>query len=413
MPLSSACASAGTGITMRYVLGAIGSARRPLPSWVLWFILIVTLAVVTEAGSAAFLHLVFPSTARFLLWNPDFAEVRRVWATDVGRWDDEIGWPSVQEDVSPPRDRTGAKANPNFPAIGHACVSVYGDSFVWGADIPLADGWVEQLARQLGCRVANYGVSGYGTDQAYIRFTRKTADEAPLALLGIFPENVMRNVNQYRGFIGHPLHPYFLKGRFILDRAGRLQWIHRPQVDADGFVTLHREPAKVVPHDYLLPDTRDGPVTLSFPYTLTLARVALMPRIRVRLTGRPSWGDFFLPDHPSDALALTTAIGEGFAREAERRGKRALVVILPGASSFRARAAFGTPEYAPLVAALTARRVEVFDPAAALLVALGQRSYCDLYSQPVECNGHFGSAGSIVVAQVVAAELRRRGLIAP
>ena len=38
----------------------------------------------------------------------------------------------------------------------------------------LADGWVEQLSRKLGCRVANYGVSGYGTDQAYVRFQRIT-----------------------------------------------------------------------------------------------------------------------------------------------------------------------------------------------------------------------------------------------
>jgi hypothetical protein len=72
----------------------------------------------------------------------------------------------------------------------------------------------------------------------------------------------------------------------------------------------------------------------------------------------------------------------------------------------------GIPEYAPLIDALAARGVEVFDPAPALLAALEQRSYCDLYSNPVECKGHFGSAGSTIVAQVVASELRRRGLIA-
>src|SRR5262249_40550435 len=384
--------------------GAIGSARRTLPSWALWLTLIVALAVVIELSSATFLNLAFPSSARFLLWEPDFVQVRRAWATDAGRWDNEIGWPSAQEDFSPPRDRTGAKANRDFPAIGNACVSAYGDSFVWGEEIPLGDGWVEQSGRPLGCRVANYGVSGYGTDQAYIRFTRKTLDEAPLALLGIFPENIIRNVNQYRGFIGYPPHPYFLKGRFILDGTGGLEWIHRPQIDAEGLVMLHSKPAKVVPHEYLLPDMRDGPVTLRFPYALTLARVALMPRIWARLSGRPSWGDFYLPDHSSGALALTAAISEAFAREAERRGKRALVVMLPGASSFRGRTAFGKFEYASLVAALASRRVEVFDPGTALLAALGQRSFCDLYTEPAKCEGHFGSVGSLVVAQVVAAE---------
>ena len=238
-------------------------------------------------------------------------------------------------------------------------------------DVPLADGWIEQLSRKLGCRVANYGVPGYGTDQAYLRFMRMTQDEASVTLLGIHPENVIPNVNQYRGFIGFDPTPAVLKGRFVLDAEGRLEWIDRPRIDEDGFLNLLRDPASVLPHEYLLPDTRDGPVTLRFPYALALARVAVLPRLRVRITDRPSWADFYRADHASGALALTTAMVEAFANEAEHRGKRPLVVMLPGASSFRARAKFGEPEYAPLLAALAARQIEVFDPGPALLVALG------------------------------------------
>ena len=93
------------------------------------------------------------------------------------------------------------------------------------------------------------------------------------------------------------------------------------------------------------------------------------------------------------------------------RGKRVLIVMLPGASSFRARAEFGQPEYAPLIAALVTKKIEVFDPIRALLSALGQRSYCELYIAPTDCNGHFGVEGSRIVADVVLAELRRRGLV--
>lgn len=67
--------------------------------------------------------------------------------------------------------------------------------------------------------------------------TRGTADGAPVALP--FPENITRKVNQYRGFIGYR-HPHFLKGRFILNGTGRVEWIHRPQVDTEGFVILYR-----------------------------------------------------------------------------------------------------------------------------------------------------------------------------
>jgi len=394
--------------------GSRRSVPEPQPSilrrLLLWLISILILLGVMESFSAIFLKFVLASTAHFLVWNPDF-DASKVWAAAGGNWDDELGWPSPSDAVAPPRDRTGAKYNPDFSQSEYPCASAYGDSFVWGTDIPLADGWVEQLSRKLGCRVANYGVEMYGTDQSYVRLQRISQDEAPVTLLGIFAENIVLNVNQYRGFLGYSPSPTGLKGRFVLDGEGRLEWIHRPRIDEKGFLDFLRDPASLLPHEYLLPDTPDGPVTLRFPYTATLARFALMPRLRVRITGRPSRADFYRADHRSGALALTATLVEAFVRESEHRGKRALIVMLPGASSFRARAESGQPEYAPLIAALATRKIEVFDPIRALLSALGQRSYCELYIAPADCNGHFGIEGSRIVADVVMAELRRRGLV--
>jgi hypothetical protein len=378
---------------------------------VLWTILVLLVLAMTEGASAVFFKFILPTNRHFLIWVPDLDAARKAWAAAKENWDDELGWPSPHDAISPPRDSTGAKINAEFPQASPACVSAYGDSFVWGAEIPLQDGWIERLSHVLGCRVANYGVDGYGTDQAYVRFTRMTQDQAPVVLLGIYPENIMRNVNQYRAFLGSKQSPIWLKGRFVLDRDNKLAWIPRPQVDLAGYLRLVRDPARALPHEYLLPGSHDGPVTLRFPYTLTLARVLSMPRVMTRLTGRPSWADFYEPDHPSGALALTAAIAEAFAHEAERRGKHALVVMLPGASSFRGRAKFGKPEYQPLLDLLAAAHVDVLDSSAALLAALGRRSYCDLYIFQADCDGHFGVFGSTVVAEVMAAELRRRGLV--
>jgi hypothetical protein len=377
----------------------------------MWAIMIILLLTIMEGACAVFLHFVSASAAHFVLWDPDIDAARKVWAAAHGNWDEELGWPSPHDAVSPPRDKSGAKYNAEFPQPDHACVSAYGDSFIWGFGIPMQDGWIERLSHILGCRVADYGVPGYGTDQAYVRFMRTTQDEAPVALLGIFPENVIRNVNQFRGLLGFPQSPLLLKGRFVLDPAGKLEWIHRPRVNEVGFLKLLRDPESVVPHEYMLPNSHDGPVLLRFPYTLVLARMLLMPRLWVRITGRPSWSDFFHPDHASRGLALTVAITEAFVHDAEKRGKRALVVMLPGASSFRARAKYGEPEYQPLLAALAAKHVDAFDTAEALLAALGQRSYCTLYIYPESCSGHFGIEGSKIMAEVMAAELKRRDLV--
>jgi hypothetical protein len=378
-----------------------------------WVILIVLAIALVETGAAVVCRIVLASSAGFLLWHPDLDAARKNWIAGSADVDEQLGWPPPSMATTLPRDGSGAKFNAEFPAPGHACASAYGDSFVWGEEIPPADGWIEQLSRRLGCRVANYGVSGYGTDQAYLRFRRTATDEAPLALLGIFPENIIRNVNQYRAFAGYAAHPASLKGRFLLDTAGGLAWVPRPRLDEEGFVTLNRTPAAVLPNEYLLPDTRDGPVTLRFPYTLTLLHVALKPRLWARFSGRPSWSAFYQRDHPSGALALTAAVAEGFAREARQRGKQALVVMLPGASSFRAHAKYGHFEYASLTAMLAAAGVDVFDPGPALLATLGDRSYCELYVQPDRCEGHYGVFGSTIVADVVDAELRRRSLVRP
>jgi hypothetical protein len=389
---------------------ALETQLSPFRRLLLWLISILILFGVMDGLSVVFLKFVLNSSARFLVWNPDI-DASKVWAAAGGNWDDELGWPSPRDAVAPPRDRTGAKYNPDFSQSNYPCASVYGASFVWGGEIPLADGWVEQLSRKLGCWVANYGVPGYGTDQAYVRFQRMKQDQAPVTMLGFSPEHIMLNVNQYRGFMGYGPSPTGIKGRFILDGEGRLEWIHRPRISEKEFVEFLRDPANLLPHEYLLPDTPDGPVTLRFPYTLTVARVALMPRLRVRFTGRPSWADFYRAGHRSGGLALTAAIVEAFVREAERRDKRALIVVLPGASNFRAEAKFGQPEYAPLMAALAAKNIDVFDPSPALLTALGQRSYCELYTAPADCEGHFGIEGSRIVADVIMAELRQRELV--
>ena len=389
---------------------ALETQLSPFRRLLLWLISILILFGVMDGLSVVFLKFVLNSSARFLVWNPDI-DASKVWAAAGGNWDDELGWPSPRDAVAPPRDRTGAKYNPDFSQSNYPCASVYGASFVWGGEIPLADGWVEQLSRKLGCWVANYGVPAYGTDQAYVRFQRMKQDQAPVTMLGFSPEHIMLNVNQYRGFMGYGPSPTGIKGRFILDGEGRLEWIHRPRISEKEFVEFLRDPANLLPHEYLLPDTPDGPVTLRFPYTLTVARVALMPRLRVRFTGRPSWADFYRAGHRSGGLALTAAIVEAFVREAERRDKRALIVVLPGASNFRAEAKFGQPEYAPLIAALAAKNIDVFDPSPALLTALGQRSYCELYTAPADCEGHFGIEGSRIVADVIMAELRQRELV--
>lgn len=371
--------------------------------------LLVLLIVVVEGGAALICRMA-PLQIVGLIWNPDLEQADKNWDALSSVADNEIGSYRV----------SGAKLNSEFPDGAQSCGSAYGDSYVGGADVANDEGWVEQLSHLLGCRVTNYAVGGYGTDQAYLRF-RQVQDTSPIALLGINPNNVMDNVNQYDGLLGSALEPTSLKGRFLFDSSDHLSWLPRPQLDRDGFVAMNRNPAKTLPHSYFLPDTPDGPITLSFPYTLTLARVALMTRLHNMLVRKAEWSSMYAADHPSGALRLMAAICQAFVELAKARGERPLIVMLPLAHSFREQANYGQFEYAPLVAVLRAKGIDVFDPGTAMIDNLAGRSACEYFGRahpatawltsPVPCGGHFSTAGNTTMAQLVAAELRRRGFV--
>jgi hypothetical protein len=373
-----------------------------------WLIIALSLIAIVEI-SATLVCRLLPTKLRLnhFLWNPNLEEARNNWNALSSVADDELGSYRV----------SGAKQNSEYPESGKSCGSAFGDSYVGGADVANDEGWVEQLSHLLGCRVSNYAVGNYGTDQAYLRF-RQVRDASPMVLLGINPNNVMDNINQYDGLLGSALEPGALKGRFLIDSSDRLTWLPRPHLDEGGFVAMNRNPAEALPHSYFLPDTPDGPVAVGFPNSISLVRVALMPRLHNILARRAEWSSLYAADHPSGALRLMAAICEAFAELAKARGQRPLIVMLPLADSFREKANYGEFEYAPLVAALRAKGIEIFDPGTAMIESLAGRSVCEFYTHPhpeaawlaspVPCGGHYSTIGNTTMARLVADELRRR-----
>ena len=168
-----------------------------------WAVLVLFVLLALEGGAFVALRLLLSSRAHVLLWKPDLDAARVAWDNNAATMDEELGWPTTLTATSGARDASGAKVNAEFPYTRQACMSAYGASMVWGDEVPLAEGWIEQLSHQLGCRVANYGVALYGTDQAYLRFRRNVDDKAPVVILGISPDDIVRSVNQYRSFLGY------------------------------------------------------------------------------------------------------------------------------------------------------------------------------------------------------------------
>lgn len=133
-------------------------------------------------------------------------------------------------------DDNGARATPGM--TGPVLAAAYGDSFTEGLEVDDGDTWPAALGRRAGGRILNYGVSGYGPDQAVLALERHLSEgivQPPLVILAMIMENLSRLLNSYRPFYTHPFPDKFLGFKPIL-------------IEGSSGMT---------PHCYLPSDTRD------------------------------------------------------------------------------------------------------------------------------------------------------------
>jgi GDSL-like Lipase/Acylhydrolase family len=98
------------------------------------------------------------------------------------RYDAELGWapiPNSSVTVATVARAIHAQHNSlglrdiEFKRDGHPVLMFIGDSFVWGVDAEADERFTNLLRRQMpGHTIVNAGVSGYGTDQAYLLLQR-------------------------------------------------------------------------------------------------------------------------------------------------------------------------------------------------------------------------------------------------
>lgn len=100
---------------------------------------------------------------------------------------------------------------------GHR-IALVGDSYTFCEDVSYDDSWGNQLERRLGpgFQVLNFGVPGYGIDQAYLRYKLHARTWKPdVVIFGIFPHDLVRSMTVY-SFVGFPeSRSLYSKPRFV------------------------------------------------------------------------------------------------------------------------------------------------------------------------------------------------------
>ena len=314
-----------------------------------------------------------------------------------------LGWPSPTQFGGPMFDKIGARRSPAFddPDQHKACISLYGDSFTYSDEVENQHAWGNILATLQNCRVNNFGVGGYGTDQAYLRYSGNHRDRSPIVILGIYSENIRRNVNQYRGFYRPGTgHKFGFKPRFMLADS-KLERIPLPNISIEDLEDFSNNPKKYLEHDFYSPDgifrTR-----FRFPYSVTLieAFFKMQRRDNIMPVSR-----FYSETHPSGSLQLTVAIVKAFKDTALSRNQTPVVLFIPSNKALKKFQRTGNWEHQIFLDKLNQiENLHVLNSEEKFIEYLGQKSPNTLFLGK-RGHSHFNQKGYHVLATIVSEAL--------
>ncbi len=321
------------------------------------------------------------------------------------QFDAELGWSTrpghVSADGTIHINAQGLRATREYAATrpsGMRRVLACGESFTFGEEVADAETWSARLeARVPALEVLNYGVGGYGTDQALLRVAREARGPIDALLVGLMLENIGRNVNRYRP-LWYPSAQPAAKPRYVLG-AGGLELVPQPYASLPEFVAAvesGRVFADLSEHEHW----SDGgpPPWLAWS---SAARLWAGQRAYAARELAPLWSDV-----EGAPFRTTLALLEAFRAEARALGsEHVLVLVFPLQSDLERLAAGGERTWTPLLAALDARGLAHLDLSEALAAAVrAGTTVAELYLQ-----SHFSPRANDLVAEAVATRLSAAG----
>ena len=316
-----------------------------------------------------------------------------------------LGWPHPSEFGGAKYDLTGSRWIPSFENSQESvsCVSLYGDSFTFSAEVDHEQAWSNLLSELLGCRVANYGVGSYGLDQAYLRFIHNGADESRVVILGYLSDNIARNLTRTRDLQTGNL-AFGLKPRFILDSQGELELVPIPQLSESEFRRLVglESPQLLLEYENFYPGGPSGASKFQFPYTYSLIRNLSYFRMRAKLAGRPPYMEFYEYSHPLNGLQITREIVRAFVRDANRAGRTPIVLVFAGKSDLIFHRRTGLWSYQNILGELDRTGIGYLDFGPLIIDYLGDRDLDEFFTP----GGHYNEEGNTMVANFLGEHLR-------
>lgn len=329
--------------------------------------------------------------------------------------DELTGWPTKQW-LANEADKHGARLSPANDVLSDkpVCISVFGDSFAFSDEVDQASAWANQLANILGCRVNNFGVSGYGTDQAVLRYEsmlKNKVDVGKTIILTFIPDDLNRNVNQWRYLLDSD--PFTFKP--VFQKSGdKFKLVPVPINDANDVSAIHDMPESTLKAEQFAPNSSHlkSKMRSSFFYSFTLVRIVTRIVLSInparfgwplRYLNYPAWYDSSAGP-TQEKMETFNYVLNRFNERCAKENKKCILLLIPDGDVFYSAIRTAQHDFAGIRSQLP-KDLHFIDVTDALVKAFDSR-YCDFLTQPKSCRGHFSATGNLELAKIVRRSLR-------
>jgi hypothetical protein len=210
-------------------------------------------------------------------------------------------------------------------------IAIVGDSFTFGLEVSYEDSWGHRLERSLGpnVQVLNFGVDGYGVDQAYLRYRRDVLSWRPdVVIFGFINHDLLRSLAVYT-FVSFPDWDFpFSKPRLVTD-GFRLSALNLPLLSPRtllGVRSIRDLPFIEYDPGYDPTEWEASSFDWSYLYRFIASRYRRWPGSDERSLEEET------------AIRLNQEILSSFVRLAESETSTPVLVYFPSARDFRALA---------------------------------------------------------------------------
>jgi len=250
---------------------------------------------------------------------------------------DPLGWGS--------QDLTESTISPTNKCRVH----MFGDSFMSFTPYNLFEYKNESISPEniislkTGCKIFNYGVDGYGSDQAFLKFKdqikKKNILPEDIVILSHLTENILRNSTRNLSLLypssadsSTSLKPKLKLNKeklSVLSIPKNLTKSELAEINQKGFTAKTKKEENSL---FILNAVKGSPSEIKFPYTLNLSKAFFSWHLFPRYYGKEKWYPFYSEN--SIHYLVTKQILKEFHTTSTKNGYKSITLDLPLANDF-------------------------------------------------------------------------------